>query len=32
MYFASIYENRRVKPVKTVRRRGEGERGRMMEK
>jgi hypothetical protein len=31
MYFVSIYENRRVKPVEIVLRRGERERGRTME-
>jgi hypothetical protein len=30
MYFVSIYENRSVKPVEIVLRRGEGGRGRMM--
>jgi hypothetical protein len=29
MYFASIYEHRRMKPVKILR--GEGKRGKMME-
>jgi hypothetical protein len=29
MYFVSIYENRRMKPVEIVLRRGEGGRGRM---
>jgi hypothetical protein len=31
MYFLSIYENRRIKPVEIVLRRREGGRGRMME-
>jgi hypothetical protein len=31
MYFVSIYENRKVKPVEIVLRRGGGERGRTME-
>jgi hypothetical protein len=32
MNFASIYENSRMKPVETVEERGEGGRGRMMER
>jgi hypothetical protein len=31
MYFVFIYENRRMKPVEIVLRRGEGGRKRMME-
>jgi hypothetical protein len=31
MYFAPIYENRRMEPLEIVLRSGEGERGRMME-
>jgi hypothetical protein len=30
MYFISICKNRRMKPVKIVLKRGEGQRGRMM--
>jgi hypothetical protein len=31
MYFESIYENRKMKPVEIVLRRGKRERGKMME-
>jgi hypothetical protein len=31
MYFASIYEKRRMKPVEIVLRRGKGRRGKTME-